>query len=348
MSTTSNTVMTREGSDSNSITNLYRPNKSLRRQNPSFPARFKGVVLQPNGHWGAQIYANQQRVWLGTFKSEQEAAMAYDSAAIKLRGNESHRNFPWTSLTIQEPSFQDLFSTEAVLNMIKDGSYESRFAEYLRTRSAKATFDGQLDPKRGFFNREGILCQQLFQKELTPSDVGKLNRLVIPRKYAINFFPPLSEGSGIREESSSNGGSAEDVELEFFDNGMRSWKFRYCYWKSSQSFVFTRGWSRFVKDKQLMAKDVIVFYECRYREVCTVKTAFWMIDVASNGGDENVGNGNDREVGIVGGEIELQLGFGGRSGHGADCKDNEINEEKEEESADMHKKRVKLFGIEIN
>ncbi|CAN6889686.1 unnamed protein product [Brassica oleracea var. botrytis] len=26
---------------------------------------------------------------------------------------------------------------------------------------------------------------------------------------------------------------------------MRQWKFRYCYWTSSQSFVFTSGWKRF-------------------------------------------------------------------------------------------------------
>ncbi|RWR93352.1 AP2/ERF and B3 domain-containing protein [Cinnamomum micranthum f. kanehirae] len=344
MSTTSNTVMTREGSASNSITNPYQPNKRLRHKNPSTPVRFKGVVLQQNGHWGSQIYANHQRIWLGTFKSEQEAALAYDSASIKLRSGDSHRNFPWTNLTIQEPSFQELFSIEAVLNMIKDGSYESKFADYLRTRSAKATFDGLLDPNRGFVNQEGVLCQQIFQKELTPSDVGKLNRLVIPKKHATKFFPPLNEGRGIGEESSSDGGSKEEVQLEFFDNNMRSWKFRYCYWKSSQSFVFTRGWNRFVKDKQLKAKDVVVFYECRYREVSTVKKGFWMIDIASDGSCENVKNCIDS----IGGDVELQLCLGGLSGHGPDWKDNKVNEEKEEELPDMHKKRVKLFGIDIN
>ncbi|KAK9947362.1 hypothetical protein M0R45_002991 [Rubus argutus] len=89
--------------------------------------KFKGVVPQQNGHWGAQIYANHNRVWLGTFDSEVEAAMAYDSAAIKLRNGECQRNFAWTKETDQEPYFQNLHSQEAVLTMIKDGSYQARF-----------------------------------------------------------------------------------------------------------------------------------------------------------------------------------------------------------------------------
>ncbi|PRQ20857.1 putative transcription factor AP2-EREBP family [Rosa chinensis] len=56
--------------------------------NLSTNAKFKGVVLQQIGHWGAQIYAIHNRVWLGTFNSEVDAAMSYDSAAIKLRNGE--------------------------------------------------------------------------------------------------------------------------------------------------------------------------------------------------------------------------------------------------------------------
>lgn len=97
-------------------------------------SRFKGVVGQHNGHWGAQIYTNQQRIWLGTFKSETEAAMAYDSAAIRLRSQDSHRNLPWTNSTVQEPNFQRQFSTEDILRMIKEGSYPTKFDEYLKEK----------------------------------------------------------------------------------------------------------------------------------------------------------------------------------------------------------------------
>ncbi|KAL0382993.1 UNVERIFIED_CONTAM: AP2/ERF and B3 domain-containing transcription factor [Sesamum calycinum] len=234
-----------EVSDSNSSSHQF-PLKHPDNDWKASSSKFKGVVSQPNGHWGAQIYANHQRVWLGTFKSEVEAAMAYDSAAMKLRSGDSHRNFPWTAITIHEPKFQSQLSTEVVLSMIKDGSYAAKFSDYLRDQVQEgcklATLHGA----------KGAKWRQLFQKELTPSDVSKLNRLVIPKKYAVKYFPR------------GDGGSSDDVELTFYDGAMKSWKFRYCYWRSSQSFVFTRGWNRFVKEKGLRPRDRVMFfaYEC--------------------------------------------------------------------------------------
>ncbi|KAK8487327.1 hypothetical protein V6N13_099684 [Hibiscus sabdariffa] len=37
------------------------------------------------------------------------------------------------------------------------------------------------------------------------------------------------------------------------------WRFRYSYWNSSQSYVLTKGWSRFVKEKNLNAGDIVSF-----------------------------------------------------------------------------------------
>lgn len=243
-----------EISDSNSSIYMIQ-NKRQKLDTGISTTRFKGVVIQRNGHWGAQIYAHD-RIWLGTFKSEIEAAMAYDSAAIKLRGGDSYRNFPWTNITVEEPKFQSQFSTETVLDMIKDGSYPTKFVEYLRAQSL-VTQNLATVPSNG-----GFVCKKLFQKELTPSDVGKLNRLVIPKKYALMYFPHLSCDVQENEDFAV----IDDAELVFFDRSMRSWKFRYCYWKSSQSFVFTRGWNRFVRDKGLRAKDAVVFSLCKFKD----------------------------------------------------------------------------------
>ncbi|XP_050378513.1 LOW QUALITY PROTEIN: AP2/ERF and B3 domain-containing transcription factor At1g51120-like [Argentina anserina] len=216
-------------------------------------SKFKGVVPQKNGQspkWGAQIYAANRRVCLGTFDSEEKAAKAYDSAAIKLRNGECQRNFAWTNETDQEPFFQNLYSQEAVLNMIKDGSYQARFEGFLKARQAAVLY----------MQRAGMPdLQQLFQKELTPSDVGKLNRLVIPKIYATKYFPRIDES--MQEGLDVN--PAPAVKLSFYDEDMRRWHFRYCYWKSRQSFVFSKGWSRFAKQRKLKANDTIRFYECR-------------------------------------------------------------------------------------
>ncbi|KAJ8512462.1 hypothetical protein OPV22_002896 [Ensete ventricosum] len=89
--------------------------------------------------------------------------------------------------------------------------------------------------------------EHMFDKVVTPSDVGKLNRLVIPKQHAERYFPldPTANEKGLL--------------LSFEDRTGKSWRFRYSYWNSSQSYVMTKGWSRFVKEKRLDAGDVVSF-----------------------------------------------------------------------------------------
>jgi B3 DNA binding domain len=89
--------------------------------------------------------------------------------------------------------------------------------------------------------------EHMFDKVVTPSDVGKLNRLVIPKQYAEKYFP-LDAPSG-----------EKGLLLSFEDCTGKPWRFRYSYWNSSQSYVITKGWSRFVKEKRLDAGDTVSF-----------------------------------------------------------------------------------------
>ncbi|GJN30118.1 hypothetical protein PR202_gb18398 [Eleusine coracana subsp. coracana] len=87
----------------------------------------------------------------------------------------------------------------------------------------------------------------MFDKVVTPSDVGKLNRLVIPKQHAEKYFPL---------DASAND---KGLLLSFEDRSGKPWRFRYSYWNSSQSYVMTKGWSRFVKEKRLDAGDTVSF-----------------------------------------------------------------------------------------
>lgn len=69
------------------------------------------------------------------------------------------------------------------------------------------------------------------------------------------YFPRISDAVDENED----GTGVDVIELVFFDRSMWSWKFQYSYCKSSQIFVFTRGWNRFVKDKGLRANDLVIF-----------------------------------------------------------------------------------------
>ncbi|KAK4763289.1 hypothetical protein SAY86_009057 [Trapa natans] len=242
-------------------------------------SRHRGVVPQPNGRWGAQIYENNQRIWLGTYENEDNAAKAYEIAARCLRGscrNPTVLNFIGTEKggnedNVAEAELLRMYSKLEIVRMLRTHTYNDELEQVKHSIRYSAAAGRHGPPRR-----------VLFQKMMTPSDVGRQNRLVIPKKYAEkHFVPQVGTGSSSEEletvtilqpritptqvtstNATANASTKGVHMLNFRDaNEGKVWKFRFSYWHRSRSYVLTRGWSRFVKEKSLKAGDMVSFQQ---------------------------------------------------------------------------------------
>ncbi|KAJ0088957.1 hypothetical protein Patl1_32387 [Pistacia atlantica] len=194
----SNKSTSPSSSSSSSRSNASTTTGAIATTAPGRHPTYRGVRRRSSGKWVSEIREPRKpnRIWLGTFATPEMAAIAYDVAALALKGQEAELNFPNSAGSLPVPASTSPRDIQAA------------------SASAAAALGAAKDALFGIESEESTKKREMIQHEFVDEDlIFDYPNVLVNMAQGMLLSPPRLDIGGDDDDDDDADNAGEDHNL---------------------------------------------------------------------------------------------------------------------------------------